>query len=64
MADSVAVDRYWFLTWTAYGTWLPGDDRGFVGEAPDESGRVFNHNVIGTPRLRRINHCEKPLNEL
>ena len=49
MADSVAVDRYWFLTWTAYGTWLPGDDRGFVGEAPDESGRVFNHNVIGTP---------------
>ena len=22
--------RYWLLTWTTYGTWLPGDDRGFV----------------------------------
>ncbi len=21
----------WLLTWTTYGTWLPGDDRGFVG---------------------------------
>src|SRR5947209_816005 len=26
-----AMDRYWFLTWTTYGTWLPGDARGFVG---------------------------------
>jgi REP element-mobilizing transposase RayT len=28
----------WFLTWTTYGTWLPGDDRGWVlrgrGERP------------------------------
>ena len=22
--------RHWLLTWTTYGTWLPGDDRGFV----------------------------------
>lgn len=21
----------WLLTWTTYGTWLPGDERGFVG---------------------------------
>ena len=26
MADAVA----YFLTWTTYGTWLPGDDRGWV----------------------------------
>jgi REP element-mobilizing transposase RayT len=23
-------DRHWLLTWTTYGTWLPGDERGFV----------------------------------
>ena len=20
----------WFITWTTYGTWLPGDDRGWT----------------------------------
>lgn len=25
------MDRYWLLTWTTYGTCLPGDPRGFVG---------------------------------
>ena len=45
----IAVDRYWFLTWTTYGTWLPGDERGFVGIAPDESGNLVNHNQFGTP---------------
>jgi REP element-mobilizing transposase RayT len=25
------ADRCWFLTWTTYGSWLPGDERGFVG---------------------------------
>ncbi len=24
------MDRWWFLTWRTYGTWLPGDE-GFVG---------------------------------
>jgi hypothetical protein len=28
MADPLA----YFLTWTTYGTWLPGDDRGWVKE--------------------------------
>ena len=45
----IAVDRYWFLTWTTYGTWLPGDERGFVGIAPDESGQLVLHNQFGTP---------------
>jgi hypothetical protein len=30
------VDRYWLLTNTSYGNWLPGDRRGFVG-------RVWEH---------------------
>ena len=24
------MDRYWFFTWTTYGTWLPGDARGWI----------------------------------
>ncbi|MFO1004488.1 MAG: transposase [Planctomycetaceae bacterium] len=44
-----AIDRYWFLTWTTYGSWLPGDARGYVGVAIDESGRAVNHNQYGTP---------------
>ncbi|MFO0978719.1 MAG: transposase [Planctomycetaceae bacterium] len=24
------IDRYWLLTWTMYGQWLPGDPRGSV----------------------------------
>ena len=27
--------RYWLLTSTTYGTWLPGDERGFVGRVWD-----------------------------
>jgi REP element-mobilizing transposase RayT len=26
----------WLLTWTTYGTWLPGDERGFVGFVREE----------------------------
>ncbi len=48
----IAVDRYRFLTWTTYGTWLPGDERGFVGIVPDESGQIVNHNRFGTPPAR------------
>ena len=25
------MERYWLLTNTCYGNWLPGDARGFVG---------------------------------
>ena len=31
--------RTWFLTWTTYGSWLPGDQRGFTGTVRDASGR-------------------------
>jgi hypothetical protein len=32
--------KVYFLTWTTYGTWLPGDGRGSVDR---------DHNVPGTP---------------
>src|SRR5690606_23931313 len=32
-----------------YGSWLPGDERGYVGFGPDESGRIVNHNRPHTP---------------
>jgi len=43
------MDRYWLLTWTTYGTWLPGDRRGFVSEVRDETGNKVLHNSPGTP---------------
>ena len=43
------MDRYWFLTWTTYGTWLPGDERGFVGAVSDNSSGQVIHNIPGTP---------------
>jgi len=38
------MERHWFLTWTTYGTWLPGDDRGFVCNvsSPDGMGQRLN----------------------
>lgn len=43
------MDRYWLLTWTCYGQWLPGDARGFVGNVREEDGTQISHNVPGTP---------------
>jgi REP element-mobilizing transposase RayT len=43
------VDRCWLLTWTTYGTWLPGDVRGFVSEVRTEEGAQVRHNTPGTP---------------
>lgn len=38
--------RWWLLTSTTYGTWLPGDERGFVG-------RVLEHRPEDKPQLRQ-----------
>jgi hypothetical protein len=43
------MDRYWLLTWTTYGTWLPGDERGFVSEVNDGQGGRVIHNIPRTP---------------
>jgi len=61
----IAVDRHWFLTWTTYGTWLPGSERGFVGEVRDESGQFVNFNEPGTlpamPNAALLNSAERNL---
>jgi REP element-mobilizing transposase RayT len=43
------MDRYSFLTWTTYGTWLPGDKRGFVSNVRDGPGPEVRRNIPGTP---------------
>jgi len=47
----ITCDRYCFLTWTTYGTWLPGDERGFIGTVRDESGQRITKNEHGTPSI-------------
>jgi len=42
-------DRYWLLTSTSYGNWIPGDRRGFVSGIRDESHVATTHNIPGTP---------------
>ncbi len=48
------MDRFWFLTTTFYGNWLPGDPRGFVSRVRDrrpgdpECSARQKHNVPGT----------------
>jgi REP element-mobilizing transposase RayT len=44
------IDRYWFLTSTTYGQWLPGDPRGSVSRenATGESHRQLQ-NELGVP---------------
>ena len=39
----------YLLTWTTYGTWLPGDERGFVSRVPDDQGSHVIHNLPGEP---------------
>src|SRR5438270_12088077 len=54
------MDRYWLLTWTTYGSWLPGDARGFVSNVSNADGASVRHNLPGTdydadhPGLRRF----------
>lgn len=39
-----------FLTWTTYGTWLPGDERGHVSNTIRPDGTFeAKHNQVGTP---------------
>jgi REP element-mobilizing transposase RayT len=43
------MDRHWLITWTCYGTWLPGARQGFVSHVRDEHGGLVIHNIPGTP---------------
>jgi REP element-mobilizing transposase RayT len=49
-AVSEAALAVHLLTWTTYGTWLPGDERGFVSRVPDEQGNHTLPNQFNTPR--------------
>jgi REP element-mobilizing transposase RayT len=55
------MDRYWLLTWTTYGAWLPGDRRGFVGRLRDENGLPYIHNLPGTPCDADIQPLERAM---
>ncbi len=50
------MDRCWLLTWTTYGAWLPGDERGFVGAVRDQIGAQATHNQPGTDYDRDRSH--------
>ena len=43
------LDRHWLLTSTTYGTWLPGECRGFDSPVRDDDQALVLHNVPGTP---------------
>ncbi len=49
------IDRYWHLTWTTYGQWLPGDERGSVTRIrlPNHDHRI-EEDQLGTPRTPPI----------
>jgi REP element-mobilizing transposase RayT len=53
--ESSTRDRYWLLTNTLYGTWLPGESKGFIGQVwehrPDDphATRRVRHAIPGTP---------------
>ncbi len=42
------MERFWLITWTCYGTWLPGARQGFVSHVRDEQGNQVIHNIPGT----------------
>jgi REP element-mobilizing transposase RayT len=47
--------RYWLLTWTTYGTWLPGEDRGFVSPVREHVAEKWQRqNVRGTNYSRSM----------
>ena len=59
------MDRYWFLTNTCYGNWLPGNRRGFVGRVwehrpddPEAEPRV-EHDLPGTPYDENVPGLER-----
>ncbi|MFO0797826.1 MAG: hypothetical protein U0804_10125 [Gemmataceae bacterium] len=52
------MDRHWLITWTCYGSWLPGSGRGFVGNVRDDAGGHVSHNLPGTPYDRDVPELE------
>jgi REP element-mobilizing transposase RayT len=57
--DKPQCDRFWLLTTTTYGDWLPGDERGFVSNVRDGPGAEVRHNIPGTPYDRNMPALEQ-----
>lgn len=57
--EKTICDRYWLLTWTMYGNWLPGDSRAFVSNVRDGDGPEVRHNVPGTEYDSGMPNLEK-----
>ncbi|MFO1008270.1 MAG: transposase [Planctomycetaceae bacterium] len=68
--------RFWLLTSTFYGNWLPGDERGFVGRVwenrpgdctpgqrkeHDRSGEVFDAEIPGLKRASESRMSQPPI---
>ena len=51
LASDLNYDWFWFLTWTTYGTFLPGDKRGATGILHDPSGAIIEHNQPGQEHI-------------
>jgi REP element-mobilizing transposase RayT len=54
----------WLLTSTTYGTWLPGDKRGFVSTVKDGPGPRVRHDVPGTEYDRDVEGLNRSAREL
>jgi REP element-mobilizing transposase RayT len=57
------MDRFWLITWTTYGTWLPGDERGFVSQVNDGRGEKVTHNIYGTRYDSGWQHLRKKMQQ-
>ena len=59
------IDRYWFLTSTTYGQWLPGDPRGSVSrENVSEESHRQAQNEVGVPHsepMQELNEASRKL---
>ncbi len=53
MANSV-----WLLTWTTYGTWLPGDNRGFMGYIRQKQPADLRQRLDDAPRPHDANQTD------
>ena len=54
------MDRFWFLTWTTYGSWLPGDHRGFVSPVWNaEQHSLETHNEPGTDVQHSVRRLQR-----
>ncbi len=57
--------RHWLLTWTTYGTWLPGDDRGSITAIRvNTTGERVHYNLPGTPCVGELSELRDAARDL